>query len=272
MSETKKKLVFKTVFESPLSQWPKPSSPGDVILTRLISIICANLPTMTTSESLPNRNESCRKRRRLYCPTNIIDFKSSDPNPHLDDKTTLLSELKLKDTISVGPQTKKHEDPVADVNLQKNIPSNQYDHGKTCLAPKLVIGLNEVTRALELGLLDLIIACPDDLEKAHLLLHHIPLQCLLQSCMLLPLPRGSAEELGRLLIKNTSSKCKRLYIVGVTKGSIPDLLKFAKTVLPSQDFIGSKNSDDLLQTYKSLVVKQVQIESIKKTCKVKKGK
>lgn len=85
--------------------------------------------------------------------------------------------------------------------------SEQHEHSpkrKRTEAPDpqeevpLVVGLNQVTRALERRELAAVLACRDDLTHAHIL-HHVPFQCRLGDCLPVALPKGSAHELSVLL-------------------------------------------------------------------------
>lgn len=183
-----KRTVFKTVFDSPLLQWPRVEgeSLGRELLAQSIAELARFSPSLTRSPPRP---------------------RSKRPRPRPSTETG----------------TPAREGP-------------------------LVIGINQVTRALEAHKLGAVLACRDDLPFGQLL-HHIPFQCRLAGCLAVPLPRGSAVELASLF------NLPRVTVVGVRKDhpEVDKYLQFLRSKLPPQDM-------DLSQ-YQALRIHRIPVVS-----------
>lgn len=183
------RTVFKTVFDTPLHQWPQ--------LQEGFSLdLLGNLLKNMTPSSLTDR----RKRRRRSLKDSVSDSK----RPRVEAKSA-----------------------------------------------DLVVGLNQVTRALERNQAAAVIACPLDVSHP-LILHHIPFQCHLLDVPLLPLPKGSHQSLGQMLQCDDQRSVHVLAILRTSadRETFADLIR--KSVIPVQSF-----RDQDVINYKSLTVKRI---------------
>lgn len=88
--------------------------------------------------------------------------------------------------------------------VRKNVVVNQKPRG-------LVFGLNEVTKGVEKGILDVVIVCKD--TKPHLLVRHVPVLCYVGKVKLIGL-LGGGDDLGAIF------GMKKLIGVGLRKGEM----------------------------------------------------
>jgi hypothetical protein len=113
----------------------------------------------------------------------------------------------------------------------------------------ILVGLNQTTRELEKKTLAAVLACRADLLHSQLL-HHLPFQARLSGCRLVPLPKGSANEISALL------GLPRVTVIGIREH--PDTMNLLKTI---RNRIPEETAD--LSAYQKLIIKRVPVQSKK---------
>ena len=123
----------------------------------------------------------------------------------------------------------------------------------------LMVGINQVTRALENNCLGAVLACKDDLTFGQIL-HHIPFQCRLVGCPVVPLPKGSASELASLF------NLPRVTLLGIKKDcpELDQFLQYLRSKVPTPEH-------DLAH-YQALCIQRIPVVSNSSRKASKKGK
>lgn len=96
----------------------------------------------------------------------------------------------------------------------------------------IIIGLNEVTKALESGQVSVVLACKEDIPHARLL-QHLPFLCRWHDALPVALPKGTAPQLTALL------GLPKITVIGIRRDepALQEFVNFLKSVisLPALD-------------------------------------